>query len=94
MVQRLKRKRLTRTVASNPLLVRSNQERAMDFVSDASTTGRALRTFTLIDSYTKESLAIEVNTGISNRQVTRVLERVIGERGFPAPSDVTTVRSS
>ena len=55
----------------------------MDFVSDALTTGRALRTFTLIDSYTKESLAIEVNTGISSRQVTRVLERVIAERGVP-----------
>ncbi len=55
----------------------------MDFVSDALATGRALRTFTLIDSYTKESLAIEVNTGISSRQVTRVLERVIEERGAP-----------
>ena len=46
-------------------------------------TGRALRTLTLIDSYTRESLAIEVNTGISSRQVTRVLERVIEERGAP-----------
>jgi putative transposase len=84
MVRRLKRKRLlTRTVALNPLLVRPNQEWAMDFVSDALTTGRALRTFTLIDSYTKESLAIEVNSGISSRQVTRVLERVITARGAP-----------
>ena len=55
----------------------------MDFVSDALATGRALRTFTLIDSYTKECLAIEVNTGISSRQVTRVLERVIEQRGVP-----------
>ena len=83
MVRRLKRKRLSRTVSVNPLLVRPNQEWAMDFVSDALATGRALRTFTLIDSYTKESLAIEVNTGISSRQVTRVLERVIEERGAP-----------
>lgn len=83
MVRRLKRKRLSRAVPANPLLVRPNQEWAMDFVSDALATGRALRTFTLIDSYTKESLAIEVNTGISSRQVTRVLERVIEERGAP-----------
>src|SRR5947209_2960312 len=83
MVRRLRRKRVTRSAALNPLLVRPNQEWAMDFVSDALTTGRALRTFTLIDSYTKESLAIEVNTGISSRQVTRVLERVIAERGAP-----------
>lgn len=83
MVRRLKRKRLTRTVPVNPLLVRRNQEWAMDFVSDALATGRALRTFTLIDGYTKECLAIEVNTGISSRQVTRVLERVIEQRGAP-----------
>ena len=62
MVRRLKRKRLSRPVPVNPLLVRPNQEWAMDFVSDALATGRALRTFNLIDSYTKESLAIEVGT--------------------------------
>jgi putative transposase len=65
------------------LPVRPNQEWAMDFVSDALATGRALRTFNLIDAYTKESPAIEVGTGISSRQVARVLERVIGERGLP-----------
>jgi putative transposase len=83
MVRRLKRKRVNRAVSANLLLVRADQEWAMDFVSDALTTGRALRTFTLIDSYTKECLAIEVNTGISSRQVTRVLEAVIAERGTP-----------
>jgi putative transposase len=67
----------------NPLLVRPNQEWAMDFVSDALATGRTLRTFNLIDSYTKESLAIEVGTEISSRQVTRVLERVMEARGVP-----------
>jgi putative transposase len=54
MVRRLKRKRISRPVPVNPLLVRPNQEWAMDFVSDALATGRALRTFNLIDSYTKE----------------------------------------
>ena len=55
----------------------------MDFVSDALATGRTLRTFNLIDSYTKESPAIEVGTEISSRQVTRVLERVMEARGVP-----------
>lgn len=40
MVSLLKRKRLARPVSSNPLLVRLNQEWAMDFVWDALTTGR------------------------------------------------------
>lgn len=39
MVRRLKRKRVTRSVPLNPLLVRPNQEWAMDFVSDALATG-------------------------------------------------------
>ena len=82
-VRRLKRKRLTRPVPLNPTLVRPNQEGGMDFVSDALATGRALRTFNLIDSFTKESLAIEVGTGIGSRQVTRVLERVMEARGIP-----------
>jgi putative transposase len=39
---------------------------------------------TMVDSYTRECPAIEVDTGISSRQVTRTLERVIAERGAPA----------
>lgn len=38
----------------------------------------------MLDSYTRECPAIEVDTGISRRQVTRTLERVIAERGAPA----------
>ena len=83
MVRRLKRKRLSRPVPLNPTLVRPNQEWAMDFVSDALATGRALRTFNLIDSLHQRTLAIEVGTGISGRQVTRVLERVMEARGVP-----------
>jgi hypothetical protein len=83
MVRRLKRKRLSRTVPVNPLPVRPNQEWGMDFVSDTLAKGRALRMFTLIDNYTKESLAIEADTGISSRQVTPMLERVIEECGGP-----------
>ena len=38
----------------------------------------------MVDSCTRECPAIEVDTGISSRQVTRTLERVIAERGAPA----------
>ena len=41
MVRRLKRKRLSRPVPLNSLLVRRTQEWAMDLVSDALATGRA-----------------------------------------------------
>jgi transposase InsO family protein len=50
---------------------RPNQEWALDFVSDALANGRALRALTMVDSFTRECPVIEVNTGISSRQVTR-----------------------
>jgi putative transposase len=83
MVRRLKRKRLKSTAPLNPLLTRPNQEWALDFVTDALSNGRALRALTMVDSFTRECPAIEVDTGISSRQVTRTLERVIDERGLP-----------
>ena len=82
-VPRLKRKRLARLASANPLLVRPNQEWALDFVSDSLASGRGIRALTIIDCFTRESPAIEVSTGISSQQVTRVLERVIEQRGAP-----------
>ena len=83
-VRRQKRKRLKGVAPVNPLISRPNQEWALDFVSDAFSNGRALRALTMVDSYTRECPAIEVDTGISSRQVTRTLERVIEQRGVPA----------
>lgn len=84
-VRRQKRKRLRGVApAANPSIVRPNQEWALDFVSDAISNGRALRALTMVDSYTRECPAIEVAYGISSRQVTRTLERVIAERGAPS----------
>jgi putative transposase len=83
-VRRQKRKRLKGMAPANPLISRPNQEWALDFVSDAFSNGRALRALTMVDSYTRECPVIEVDTGISSRQVTRTLERVIEQRGAPA----------
>jgi putative transposase len=82
-VRRQKRKRLKGSAPINLLICRPNQEWALDFVTDAISNGRALRALTMVDSYTRECPAIEVDTGISSRQVTRTLERVIAERGVP-----------
>src|SRR5262249_25547520 len=53
-VRRLKRKRLVRPAAETPLLTRSNQELAIDFVTDGIATGRGLRMLTVVDSFTRE----------------------------------------
>ena len=82
-VRRLRRKRLVRPVPEGTSLTRSNQEWAMDFVSDGLATGRGLRILTVVDSFTRECPAIEVDTGLSSRRVTRVLDWVIEQRGRP-----------
>ncbi len=82
MVRRLKRKRLSRVpVASH--LVRSNQEWALDFVSDSLATGRGIRVLAVVDSFTRENLSLETDTSLSSRRVTRSLEQVIERRGMP-----------
>jgi putative transposase len=82
-VRRLKRKRLVREAPREKLLSRPNQEWAMDFVADGIATGRGLRMLTVVDCYTRECLAIEVDTGMCSRRVIRVLEWIIAQRGKP-----------
>lgn len=72
---------------SRPLAVFSaivpNERWAMDFVHDTLANGRKLRTLNLIDTCTRECLAIEVDTSLSGARVTRVLDRVIDRYGIP-----------
>lgn len=82
-VKRRKRKRLVRAgKALEPATFR-NEEWALDFVSDRIATGRSIRLLNIADAYTRECLALEVDTSFASRRVTRVLEQVICERGAP-----------
>jgi putative transposase len=82
-VRRLRRKRLARPSAPIAQLNRVNQERSMDFVMDGLATGRALRVLTVVDSFTRECLAMEVDSCLSSRRATRALEWIIQQRGTP-----------
>jgi putative transposase len=82
-VRRRRRKRLVRERAIEPRLVRANQEWAMDFIVDGLATGRMVRILSVVDAYTRECLALEVDTSLGSGRVTRVLERLIEERGHP-----------
>jgi putative transposase len=61
-VRRLKRKRLMRTAVPMAQLQRANQEWALDFVMDGQASGRALRVLTIVDGYSRECLAMEVDS--------------------------------
>lgn len=53
-----------------------NQGWAMDFLADALVSGRRFRMLTVVDDYTREALAIEVDTSLPGARVVRVLERL------------------
>jgi putative transposase len=55
----------------------------MDFLHDALATGRKLGTLSIEDAYTREMLAIEVDTSLPALRVVRVLEKLRLERGLP-----------
>lgn len=60
-----------------------NERWSMDFVTDALADGRAFRCFTLVDDFTRESLAIEVNHSLPALRVLQVLDRLARTRGLP-----------
>lgn len=67
-----------------PATQRPNELWSMDFVSDALFDGRRLRALTVVDAYTREALAIEVDQGIKGEQVVDVMTRLAVLRGAPS----------
>ena len=51
-----------------PAALQPNERWSMDFVSDALFDGRRLRALTVVDAFTREALAIEVDQGIKGEQ--------------------------
>jgi putative transposase len=84
LVPRRRRKRIRAVAHSErPALERANQSWAMDFMQDGLADGRTLRLLTVIDRYTREALALEVDTSIPGLRVRRVLDQLAAERGCP-----------
>jgi putative transposase len=79
--KRHKRASLLRLELAEPS--RPNERWAMDFVSDGLWSGRKIKALTVIDIFTKECLAIEVDTSISGDRVTRVMDWLLLTRGCP-----------
>jgi putative transposase len=62
---------------------RANQVWSVDFMTDALSSGRRFRTLNIVDDYTREAVAIEVDTSLGGLRVARVLEDLKIERGLP-----------
>lgn len=61
-----------------------NQIWSMDFVADALFDGRRLRALTVVDNYSRESLAIEVGQRLKGEDVVNTLNRIATKRGLPS----------
>ncbi|MDP8988465.1 MAG: DDE-type integrase/transposase/recombinase [Acidobacteriota bacterium] len=82
-VKRKKRKRLVRAGRPLSMATAPNQQWAIDFVHDRLASGRSIRVLTVVDTFTRECLALEVDSCLPSRRVTRALDSVIFQRGRP-----------
>jgi len=79
-----KLRKLYRTHRPQPFAATApNEVWAYDFVFDGCGNGQKLKCLTLIDEFTKESLAIDVAGTIRSTRVVKVLKEVIQRRGNP-----------
>lgn len=62
---------------------RRNHVWSYDFVHDRTSNGKAIRMLTVIDEYSRESLAIEVDRKLDSSNVVEVLSRLFIEKGIP-----------
>ena len=78
------RKRALGTRAPMALPQEANQRWSLDFVSDVLADGRRFRVLVVVDDFTRECLALVVDTSISGRRVARELDAIVAARKKPA----------
>jgi len=62
---------------------RPNERWCMDFMADRLDDGRRIRILTVEDVFTRECLAVEVDTSLVSARVVAVLARLVQARGAP-----------
>jgi putative transposase len=80
---RLKRRKKQASAVRVPLPKPTgpNQVWSIDFVWDWLRVGRRLKMLTVVDDFTRECVAIEVNFGLNGKAVTQVFDRLFELRG-------------
>jgi putative transposase len=82
-LRRPRRKRALACAMTCSQAIRPNHVWSYDFVFERCANGQQIKLLTVIDEYTRESLAIYVAPSIKSRAVIEVLSRLIAERGTP-----------
>jgi putative transposase len=83
-VRRRRRKRLTRgDRVPLPVPGQRLERWSMDFMADTLADGRTFRVLNIVDDFTRECVAIEVDKSLPGLRVVRVLERLRDTTGLP-----------
>jgi len=81
--KRKRKKMAAQTRIELPAPMGLNERWSMDFVTDSIVTGRRFRALAIVDDYSRECPAIEVDTSLGGIRVVQVLERLAETRGLP-----------
>jgi putative transposase len=81
--KRPKRHRSAAARVERPAASQPNERWCMDFVSDALADGRRLRVLTVVDTCTRECLALRAGQRLQGKDVATELTRIGLERGLP-----------
>ena len=60
-------------------------------MGDALMHGQRFRTFNVLDDFSREVLAVEVDTNVPVARIIRVLDRIAAWRGYPTRSACLTI---
>ncbi|MGI9428543.1 MAG: IS3 family transposase [Bythopirellula sp.] len=78
-----KRHKSCRVRVERPKAGKANESWSMDFMSEQLFDGRRFRLLTIVDNFTRESLAIQVGQRLTGDNVVAVLEEIRKRRGVP-----------
>ena len=82
---RIRRRKKLKAIAriDLPAPTRANEYWSMDFIHDKLWLGKRFRVLSIVDTYTRECLGLEVDTSLGGERVKRVLEAISQQRGLP-----------
>ncbi len=83
LAKRGKKRRIRFRTRSIATATKPNERWSMDFMSDNLADGRTIRILTIVDEFSRECPALEMDTSLPAERVIRVLNRLAQERGLP-----------
>lgn len=81
-----KRRKSCQARGERPAAIKTNESWSMDFMADQLFDGRRFRLLTIVDNFSRESLAIRVGQRLTGDDVVRVLDEITTTR--PAPQSI------